>query len=79
MTRQFSSDVERLIQQRMATGKYSSEEELFAHALHALDEDDQELKAIEEGLASVDRGEIGVSLDDAFDRLRRKHLTQDKA
>jgi predicted transcriptional regulator len=54
----------------MASGRYSSEEELLVQALRALDESDEELKAIEAGLASIDRGEEGVSLDEAVNRLR---------
>jgi Arc/MetJ-type ribon-helix-helix transcriptional regulator len=79
MTHQFSADVEKLIQDRMASGRYGSEEELLVSALQALDEDDEELKAIEEGLVSVDRGEAGSPLDEVFERLRQRHSIQDNA
>jgi Arc/MetJ-type ribon-helix-helix transcriptional regulator len=76
MTQQFSPIVEQLIRDKMASGRYGSEEELLVEALHALDESDADLKAIEEGLSSVDRGEEGAPLDEAFDRLRQKHQIQ---
>jgi Arc/MetJ-type ribon-helix-helix transcriptional regulator len=73
MTQQFSPIIRQLIQDKMASGRYGSEEELLVEALRSLEESDEELKAIEEGLSSVDRGEEGVTLDEAFDRLRQKH------
>jgi Arc/MetJ-type ribon-helix-helix transcriptional regulator len=76
MTQQFSPTVEQLIRDKMASGRYGSEEELLVEALQALDDSDADLKAIEEGLASVDRGEEGTPLDEAFDRLRQKHQIQ---
>jgi Arc/MetJ-type ribon-helix-helix transcriptional regulator len=76
VTQQFSPTVEQLIRDKMASGRYGSEEELLVEALQALDESDADLKAIEEGLSSMDRGEEGVPLDEAFDRLRQKHQIQ---
>jgi predicted transcriptional regulator len=76
MNQQFSPTVEKLIRDRMASGRYSSEEELLVEALHSLDEGEEELRAIEGGLASVDRGEEGTLLNVAFDRLRQKHRIQ---
>ena len=76
MTQQLPPILRQLIQDKMASGRYASEEELLVQALQALDENDEELKAIEDGLSSIDRGEEGVSLDDAFDRLRKKHQIQ---
>ncbi len=77
MSNPLSPAVEQLIRAQMATGRYASEEELLVQALHTLAEDEQALRAIEEGLASVDRGEPGQSADDAFRRLREKHRIQD--
>ncbi len=74
---QFSPAVEQLIRDKMATGRYGSEEELLFEALQSLDESEAELRAIEEGLASVDKGEPGVPVDEAFRRLREKHRIQD--
>jgi hypothetical protein len=76
MTEPISPAVEKLIRDKMATGRYGSEEELLVEALHALDESDEDLQAIEEGLASLDRGEAGVPLSEAFARLRQKYDTR---
>jgi hypothetical protein len=73
MSQPLSVTVEQLIRNRMASGRYSSEEELLVAALQSLDEIDEEIQAVEEGLASVERGEQGVPLDEAFNRLRKKH------
>ena len=73
MSQPLSVTVEQLIRNRMASGRYGSEEELLVMALQSLDEIDEEIQAVEEGLASVERGEQGVPLDEAFDRLRQKH------
>lgn len=77
MAHQFSPAVEQLIRAKMASGCYGSEEELLVEALQALDESEEDLKAIEEGLSSLDSGEEGVPLDEAFSRLRKKHQIQD--
>jgi predicted transcriptional regulator len=71
MAHEFSPAVEQLIRDKMASGRFASEEELLVEALQSLEESDKELQAIEEGLASVDRGEQGVPLDDAFARVRQ--------
>lgn len=71
MIQPFSPAVEQLIRDKMASGRYGSEEELLVEALQSLDQNDDDLKAIEEGLASLDRGEEGVPLSEAFERLRR--------
>jgi Arc/MetJ-type ribon-helix-helix transcriptional regulator len=73
MTLEVSSKVAQLIREKMATGHYSSEDELIAEALRTLEDSDEELRAIEAGLKSIDRGDEGSSLDDAFNRLRAKH------
>lgn len=77
MTNHFSPGVEQMIRAKMATGRYRSEEELLLLALQSLDESEEELQAIEEALASVDDGEPGVSVDDAFERVRARHRAQD--
>jgi hypothetical protein len=76
MAHQFSSTVEQLIREKMASGKYSSEEALLLDALHSLDANEEELRAIQEGIDSVKRGDEGVALDQAFERIREMHWTR---
>jgi len=71
--------VEELIRQKMASGRYDSEEQLLVEALNLLGDDEDEeddLKAIQEGLESLDRGERGTPLDEAFRELRQKYGLQ---
>lgn len=77
MPYQLSPAIERLVRERMATGHYASEEEVLLEALQSLDDSDSESRAIERGLQSVDNGEDGVSVDEAFARLREKYPRQD--
>lgn len=71
MTKQFSPEVEELIQRQMASGKYGSEDELMRQALSALAEENAELKVLEEALDAVEAGHPGVPLDEAFAALRK--------
>ena len=77
MSYQLTPAVERLMREKMASGQYASEEQLLVEALQALDASDEELRAIEEGLQSVENGEHGVPIDEAFARLRERHRIQD--
>jgi hypothetical protein len=73
MTYQFSPDVQQLVRERMASGRYSSEEALLKEALLALDERDEHLLAVREALADLDAGDDGVPLNDAFDAIRSRY------
>lgn len=70
MTRNLSADVETLIRQLMATGRYRSEDDLLREALERLNEDaadvDEDMDAILEGLEEVDRGVPGMSVDETI-------------
>ena len=77
MAQSVSSVVAQLIQEKMATGQYASEDELLTEALQALDTADDELRAVQDGLDAFDRGEPGISLDEAFQKLRDKHRISD--
>ena len=75
MSHQFSPNIEQLIRQKMATGLYASEDERFSATLsRQLDHDEEELRAIQERTGkSLDEGDEGVSVEEAFKRLREKH------
>jgi hypothetical protein len=57
----------------MASGKYSSEDELLCTALGLLDAEDEELRAIQDSLDDLDRGDEGIPLDEAFANLRARY------
>ena len=65
--------VEEVVRQKMASGRYESEEQLLLHALDLLDDEEDDAQAIQEALDSLDRGEPGVPLDEAFQKLRQKY------
>jgi len=81
MTRNLSADVEGLIRQLMATGKYHTEDDLFREALQRLNDDavdeDEDMEAILEGLDEVDRGVPGIPLEQAR-RLLLQKLSEDE-
>lgn len=68
-----SSDVEQMIDARMASGRYASRDELLHEALLMLAEDDQHIAALQESIAEADAGNPGTPLDVVFERLKRKH------
>jgi Arc/MetJ-type ribon-helix-helix transcriptional regulator len=56
MAHQFSSDVDRLIRERMVAGGYRSEDDLLRDALAALAERADDLAAIEAGIDDLNAG-----------------------
>lgn len=73
MTYQFPADVSELVQERMASGFYESEDDLLRHALQALAEEEEDLAAVKEAIAGFEAGDEGIPLNEAFDEVRRKH------
>jgi Arc/MetJ-type ribon-helix-helix transcriptional regulator len=57
----------------MKSGRYKSEDDLLRDALDALASESEELEAIRAALAEWQDGDPGVSLDDAFESIRRHH------
>ena len=73
MTYQFPPDLDELIQKQMATGEYHNEDELLRDALRSLETQRTEWHAIKEGLRTLDAGNQGVSLDEAFRQIRERN------
>jgi Arc/MetJ-type ribon-helix-helix transcriptional regulator len=68
----FPPEVQRLVETRMASGKYASEDELLRDALEALAAESEELQAIQDAIAEWRGGDPGVSLGEAFDIVRHR-------
>ena len=66
MLHPFPPDLQTLVREQMASGKYASEDELLRSALRALAEEEQDLDAVRESLAELRAGDPGVPLEDAF-------------
>jgi Arc/MetJ-type ribon-helix-helix transcriptional regulator len=77
----FPPVVAALVQQQMATGRFSSEDQVLREALERLADDtiesDEDLPAILEGLEEVDRGVAGIPLEEAR-RLLLQEVAEDK-
>ena len=69
----FPPDVKRLVETRMASGKYASEDDVLRDALDALSAESAELDAIQAAIAEWQAGDAGVPLAEAFDAVRRRH------
>ena len=76
----FPPDIAALVQQQMAAGRYRSEDDLLRDALERLAEetsgDDEDWEAVLEGLEEVDRGEPGMSVDEAFRWILDRHSNE---
>ena len=73
MTYQFPSDVQQIVRERMASGKYASEDEVLREALQALAEEEQDVEAVREAVAEWRAGDAGLPLDAAFASIRTNH------
>ena len=73
MTFPFPADLQDFVRERMATGRYGSEEDLLRDAFHPLAEEEENLGAVREALAEWRAGDDGVSLDDAVENIRQTH------
>jgi len=70
---QFSPDVEDRIHAKMASGRYTSEDDLFRTALDTLDSVETEAQGLQAAIDAVKCGDAPVPLEDAFGALRQKY------
>jgi putative addiction module CopG family antidote len=73
MAYQFPPDLHELIQKQMATGEYGTEDDVLRDALRSLSDQRAEWNAIQVGLQTLDDGNSGVSLDEAFRYVRQNN------
>ena len=73
MTYHFSTDVQKRVQARMATGRYASEDDVLRDALDTLDTLEADAREVQVAIDAVKEGDAPVSLDQAFDALRKKY------
>lgn len=72
MSYQFPPDLQHLVDAQMSTGRYRSQEQLIERALRTLDDYDQSVADVEEGLAQEAAGATRP-LADIADEIRRRH------
>ena len=73
MSYQFPPDVDEQVKKQMATGEYASEDDVLREALRTLNQQRNDWEAIQAGLKTLDDGNTGVSLDDAFRQVRERN------
>jgi putative addiction module CopG family antidote len=64
-------DVQRVIDARLATGKYATADDVLREAFRALQNEDVEVTAIQEAIDDWRQGDEGLPLDQAFDEIRK--------
>lgn len=72
MSYALSSELDRMVQEKLAAGRYASEEEVLRAALRLLDEQEEVVAAIAEGYDDVRAGRHRP-FDEANADFRRKH------
>ena len=70
MPYRFPPDVKRLVAERMAAGKYVSEDDLLRDALRSLAEEQEDLRAVTDAVAELRAGDEGTPLREAFASIR---------
>ena len=63
-------DVEELVVNQVASGRYRSGDEVLRSALQALAQVDEDLVAIQDSVKEWHQGDDGIPLDDAFKKIR---------
>ena len=71
MPHDFSTTLKDLIDQQLATGKYSDEEDVLLHALHALQDYNESVADIQEGMNDEAAGRLRP-LDEVDSDIRQK-------
>lgn len=79
MSYQFPADIESLVQQQLATGHFSSPDDVLRAALQQLQLQDEDVKAIQQSIDRLDDSDEGVAVQDAFQQLRQKYDLVDNA
>lgn len=74
MPYQLSADIERLVEDRIATGAYTSTDEVLRAALEALQQSDADLAQIREAVSEWQAGDEGLPLKDAFQLIREGRI-----
>ncbi len=74
MPYQLPADIERIVEDRIATGAYSSPDEVLRAALEALQKSDSDLTKIQEAIDEWQAGDEGLPLNDAFQLIHEGRI-----
>ena len=73
MIYQFPPDLEDEINERMASGQYASQDDLFRAALRALRLQDADVTAVKQAIVDMEDGDRGIPFDQFVDEFRTKN------
>ena len=73
MSYEFPPQVDELLKKQMDKGDYESEDAVLLAALKSLEAEQEDWAAVSEALESLEQGEQGLSLEEAFELVRQKH------
>lgn len=76
MAYQLPPDVQHSVTTWIASGRYSSEEEVLRDALRALNDEQDDGAAIDEALIDLEQGDPGIGVRQVFQELREQHGIQ---
>ena len=74
MPYQLHADIERLVEDQIATGAYRSADEVLRAALEALQKSDSDLTKIQEAIDEWQAGDEGLPLNDAFQLIHEGRI-----
>ncbi len=72
MSYSFPPEIDRLLQARLSSGLYSSEDQVLLEAMLALQDRDETIAGVREGLADMEAGRVRT-LHEVDAEMRRKH------
>lgn len=72
MSYMFPPEIDRLVRDRLSSGLYTSEDEVLLEAMLALQDRDETIAAVREGLADMEAGRVRT-LQDVDAEMRKKH------
>ena len=77
MSLNIPADVQQRMNTLLGTGRYSSEEEILRAAVHALEEQDADLTAIQGGISDMDNGRYRPFADFDTEFRNRNQIEND--
>jgi putative addiction module CopG family antidote len=77
MSYPFPPDLQKLLDARLASGHYSSDDDVLRDALRALNEEDEDLVAVRQAIDEWRAGDPGIPLAQAFDEIRREQQAEE--
>ena len=72
MIRKIPDDVQAAIDAKVASGQYADEESVLREAMASLDDFDENVAKVQQGIETWQAGDEGIPIDAAFEMVRRE-------